>query len=400
MQDKPDIDALIDGLQEVRKEVKLEEILQSALSQPLPTEQRFQQIESALETFKSLGLFGDGDQRDIHMLKSLGRAYEQLSHLDRAFETYNSALELTDRYADLPARAELLGWKGRILSKWSRWDEALATLEESTTLYRQLDDVKGQATVGRMIGVLYSRQSDFVRAQESYEAALALAEKADSQRDVAAANNNLAILATIRGDQAAAILRYQTSITAYSEISDERGVAGAYHNMGMAQADLKDYTAAMDSYEKGFEIANRLDHFVCMANIHLSMAEVMLEMGNSMMVPFCCSRALDIYKKTGNQSGEADTYRLLGNTFTLKRDWEMAHQLFQDSLSLNHKCGDKLGAAEVERDTGKMMIARGHRAEAIVSLESALAAFRELGAETDAKEAANLLETLGDKDAD
>ena len=163
----------------------------------------------------------------------------------------------------------------------------------------------------------------------------------------------------------------------------------------MTQADIKDFTSAMDSYEKGFEVARKVDHLVCMANIHLSMAELMLEMGNSMMVPFCCSRALDIYKKTGNQSGEADTYRLLGNTFTLRRDWESAQQLFADSLSLNIKCGNRLGAAEVERDTGKMLIARGHREEAKASLESAHDAFKTLGAEADEAEVAELLATLG-----
>ena len=395
MSEKHNIDTLIEGLQEVRKDAQLEEILQSALSAPLPTKQRLQQIESALETFKSLGLFGGGDQRDIHMLKSLGRAYEQLSHLDKAFETYNTALELSERYTDFPARAELLGWKGRVLSKWSRWEEAHAALEESTTVYRQLDDVKGQAYVSRTIGVLYSRQSDFERAHTAYEQALEFAEKAGSRRKVAAANNNLAILATIRGDKDAAISRYEASIAAYEEVDDHRGIAGAYHNLGMTQADIKDFTSAMDSYEKGFEVARKVDHLVCMANIHLSMAELMLEMGNSMMVPFCCTRALDIYKKTGNQSGEADTYRLLGNTFTLRRDWESAQQLFADSLALNIKCGNRLGAAQVERDTGKMMIARGHREDAMAALESAHDAFKELGAEADEAEVAELLMTLG-----
>jgi hypothetical protein len=118
-------------------------------------------------------------------------------------------------------------------------------------------------------------------------------------------------------------------------------------------------------------------------------------MGNSMMVPFCCSRALDIYKKTGNQSGEANTYRLLGNTSSLRRDWESAQRLFADSLALNIKCGNRLGAAEVERDTVKMMIARGYREDAMDSLESAHDAFKTLGAEADEAEVAELLATMG-----
>ena len=397
MPDKTNIDTLIDGLQEVRKDVQLDEILQSALSEPVPTEQRLQQIESALETFKSLGLFGGEDQRDIHTLKSLGRAYEQLSHLDKAFETYVGALKLSDRYDDLPARADLLAAKGRVLSRWSRWEEAHEALNDSSTVYRQLDDTQGQARVTRSIGILYSKQSDFVKALEAYETALELAEKAGSKRDVAAVNNNLAILATIRGDSEAAIERYKASIEAYDEIGNKRGVATAYHNLGMTQADLKDYTAAMDSYEKGFEVAREVDHLVAMANIHLSMAELMLEMGNSMMVPFCCSRALDIYKKTGNQSGEADAYRLLGNTFTLRRDWDSASQLFEDSLNLNRKCGNKLGAAEAERDLGKLMIARGRLSEAVGVLRSARDAFEAMGAESDEAEVRKLITSVEDQ---
>ena len=48
MSEKPNIDTLIEGLQEVRKDAQLEDILQSALSALLPTEQRLQQIVSAL----------------------------------------------------------------------------------------------------------------------------------------------------------------------------------------------------------------------------------------------------------------------------------------------------------------------------------------------------------------
>jgi len=58
------------------------------------------------------------------------------------------------------------------------------------------------------------------------------------------------------------------------------------------------------------------------------MAEVMLEMGNSMMVPHCCARALDIYRKTGDRLGEADAYRLLGRTFGLRKDWATGEESF------------------------------------------------------------------------
>ena len=56
MPEQSDIDGLIQGLTDFQKEVKVEEMLEAALSGPLPTEERLQQIEQALETFKELGL--------------------------------------------------------------------------------------------------------------------------------------------------------------------------------------------------------------------------------------------------------------------------------------------------------------------------------------------------------
>ncbi|MDP6041312.1 MAG: tetratricopeptide repeat protein [Candidatus Latescibacteria bacterium] len=120
-----------------------------------------------------------------------------------------------------------------------------------------------------------------------------------------------------------------------------------------------------------------------MANIHLSMAEVMLEMGNSMMVPMCCARALDIYRKTGDRLGEADAYRLLTRTFCMRKDWDTATQLFKDSLTLNEEHSNPLQAAETQRDWGQMLMDRGLKSDAQQMLEAAREGFTKLGAQAD-----------------
>ncbi len=112
-------------------------------------------------------------------------------------------------------------------------------------------------------------------------------------------------------------------------------------------------------------------------------------------MPFCCARALDIYKRTGNHLGEADTYRLLGNTFALRRDWGTAEQLFRDSLSLNEEYGNPLGAAETRRDLGKMLSDQGGRnSEARTALRQALENFRRLGAQADVRAVEELISDL------
>jgi len=393
--DRTDISALIGNLTELQKDLKVEDILTQALSEPMPTEERLRQIEQALETFKSLGLLGGEDARDLHLLLTLGRTYERLSHLEKAYETYETALGLAERHDDLACKAELLSQMGRVLTRWQRWDEAVDLLEQSSRAYETLGDALGQAQTIVRRGTVFYEQGNYEAAREVYEQALALGERIGDKKTIARANNNMAVLATIQGNLTEAVAQYEACLVMYIELNDDRGMTSAYHNLGMTHADQENWTSAMDAYEKGFEVAQKNGHLDLMANIHLSMAEVMLEMGNSMMVPMCCARALDIYRKTGDRLGEADAYRLLGRTFGMRKDWDTANQLFKDSLLLNEKHGNPLGAAEVQRDWGKMLMDRGFQTDARQILETAQNGFEKLGAQADVQKVESILTELG-----
>ncbi len=396
MAEHNNIDALISGLAEFQKGVRVEEVLEEALADPQPTQERLNQIEKALETFKDLGVLGGDDSRDLHLTVTLGRAYERLSHLEKAHETYTGALSLAERSGDTECRADMLSRIGRVLARWNRWDEAADFLNRSQAAFQELEDKKGQGRVALRRGVVFSRQGDYASATEAYEEGLALAEGADDRRTVAAARSNLATLASIRGDLDEATTQLKSCVEMCEEIEDYQGLAGAHHNLGRTYAEKKDWGAAMDALEQGFEVAQKHDYLETMANIHLSMADVLLELGNSLMVPFCCARALDIYKKLGNHLGEANTYRLLAKSFVIRKEWGTAESLFRDGLKLNEEYGDPLGVAESLRDLGKMQVAQKHRQDARASLEASLAEFRKLGAETDIAEVENLISELGE----
>jgi tetratricopeptide (TPR) repeat protein len=181
----------------------------------------------------------------------------------------------------------------------------------------------------------------------------------------------------------------------FQEEEDELGMARTYHNLGMTYADKGVWKTAMDCYERGFGMAQKLGALDVMANIYLSRAELLQELGDSSLAASCCARALDIYRKTGNRLGEADTYRVLGRVFMAQSQWTTAAGLFKDSLRLNVEYSKPLNVAETHRDLGKMQAAMGHTAEARASFEAALAGFRKLGAKADVAEAEGLIGGLG-----
>jgi tetratricopeptide (TPR) repeat protein len=393
-----DIDALVRDLTDFQKEVQVEELLGSAVAKPQPTEERLCQIEQVLETFRSLDTFGRDPSRDLQQLLTMGRTYERLSHLKKACETYETALGMAGRPEDAETRATLLNRIGRVLSRWGRWEEALDHLDRSREVYRELGDEQGQARalVGR--GIVFHEQGDYDAAAAAYEEALEMARRIGDQQIVANAINSLAVLATIRGDFDGAVARYQTCLKIFEEAGYGLGMARAYHNLGMTHADRRDWNAAMECYERGFDIAQEHGLLDIMANIYLGRAEMMLELGDTSMVALCCARAMDIYRKTENRLGEADTYRLLGRLFTLRKRWSTAVGLFQDSIRLNEEYSNPLNLAETHRDLGKLHALRGHRTEAKASFKAALAGFRKLGARADVAAVERLIDALDGED--
>jgi len=395
LEHRSNLDALVRDLTDFQKEMEVGELLKADVAQPPPTEERLRQIEQTLETFKGLSLSGKDEPGDLRQLLNIGQTYERLSHLEKAYETYQAALGMAERLEDPATRATLLQRMGRVLSRWNRWAEALDHLDRSREVYRELGDGQGQARVMLSRGIVSHEQGDYEAAAAAYREALDLAQAAGDRKIEANTINGLAVLATVRGDFDEAVTRYQTCLGMFEEDGNGLGMARAYHNLGIAHAHRRDWNTAMECYEQGFEIAQRHGFLDVMANIYLSRAELLLELGDSSMVAICCARALDIYRKTENRLGEADTYRLMGRLFTLRKRWSTALSLFQDSLRLNEEYGSSLNLAEAHRDLGKMHAARGQAAEARASFEAALAGFQKLGAKADVAEVGRLLESLG-----
>ncbi len=135
MPNRGDLDALIQNLKDLKKEVKVEQVLEAALADPQPTEESLRQVEQALETFQGLGLFDGDDPRNLHLLLTLGQTYEKLSHYEKAFETRERALALAERHGEQDVQAELLSAMGSLLSRRQYWEEALDCLVRSQAIY-------------------------------------------------------------------------------------------------------------------------------------------------------------------------------------------------------------------------------------------------------------------------
>ena len=319
----------------------------------------FLRIEEVLETFRNL--FGEESHESLHLILTLGRTYERLSHLQKARETYERGLSLAESRDDSTMVAMMLCRLGHIFSRLNLWDEALTHLDRSGQAFTELNDEGGLARVAINRGVVFFELGDFDRAAELYTEARELAQRSGDLKIASNAGNNLAVLAKIRGDLNDAVAQYQACLSVSEQLSDHRVSARIYYNLG-----------------------------------YRCRAELLLELGDSSMAATCCARALEIYRQMGNRLREADAYRCLGKVFTAKRQWSIAGSLFEDSVRLNEEYQHPLGVAQAQRDEGKMHAARNRKTNARASFEEARSGFQELGLDVAVKEVEDLIGTLDD----
>lgn len=388
------VEALIRELSSGHRDIALEDLFGKAAAEMRPSADRFEVLEQALEGVKELGLLGDDDPQDMHLLRTVGSIYERLLHLERAHGTFEDALGRAERLADPVARAAVLARLGRVLSQWSRWDEALGYLDRALVAFAALGDERGRARVLVDRGVVFHERGDYATATRMYTEAAELAQRHGARDVVARASNNQAVLATIRGDTDEAQVQYQRCLEIYEETGDQREAARTHHNLGMTYADRGDWGAATACFSRGFEIAREHQQLDVMANVSLSQGEMLLDLGDSTLVTLCCVRALEIYRKIGDRLGEADAYRLLGRVFAERRQWATAEALFGDSLRLNEEYENPLGVGETCRDLGKMQQARGRITDARASYEKALDRFQALEARSDEAHVQELVAAL------
>ena len=379
--DSSHIQDLIRQLTELDRDKQVDAMLEGAFKEPTSAAEQLVLAERILEAFKRFGLLDQDSAQNVHLLLNLGRTYARVSHLGKARETYEAGLQMAERLEDEKTCATLLMRIGQVLVRQRQWDEGLDVLDRSMAAFEGLSDQGGQALVALNRGIILHEKGDLAGAEAAYTRTVELGERAGEQKAVMDASTNLAVLATVQGRLDDAVGRYQTCLAMYQTAEDDLGLARTYHNLGMTHADREDWKAAMACYEQAFNLAEPAGHLEVMANIYVSRAELLLELGDTSMAATCCGRALDIYLELKDYLGEADTYRLLGRVFTLRKQWVTAGTLFLDCIRLSEAHGNPLNAAEAYRDLGMMHAERGLVSEARDTFQLARAGFQKLGAE-------------------
>jgi len=295
---------------------------------------------------------------------------------------------------DGPARLRALLQMGEVQSRYGNEEEAARLYQEALSLASDLGDEQKTAVAYVRLGNLTFERSQLDQAEEYFKNARDAAVKNADGALLGAICGNLGILASVRGQYVEAVLAYTEAMKAYRRGGHTYGICQTYHNLGMAHAAHEQWEVALECYARAEKLAREMGTVDALANILVSQAPAQLRTGDLEGAHGSCQQARAYMEQLGDALGQAECSKVEGMILRARSQQARAEECLQEGRHLFQRLKNQLGAAECDLELGQLLREHGDLERARQCLESAQRAFAEIGAETEARRAAELLKDL------
>lgn len=251
----------------------------------------------------------------------------------RAAALAHDAGELARSLADGPARAEALYVGGRCADLLLEHGPALAQYDEALAAFEAAGDHRGAAKTLRAISFVHDTLGDFSRALDSQFRALELDERTGDRSSQAATLRTIGIVYSRSGDLRTGLDHYRRSLALATRPEDAVERGKTLNNIGINLKNLGQYDEA-----------------------HAALAE-----------------AHQLFVELGLPLQQSATLSNLGLLLEKRGDPAGAERTLRAALAQSEATGYRLGVAHANLALGRLCLAQGRHAEALLWLAAALA---------------------------
>jgi len=297
---------------------------------------------------------------------------------------HDAALEVIGKYAEpaglraLPReqRAAALLWLGRVYLERKQHDLALNALERSLNFYTQAGDDQGVAGAHASFGRALLNTGDLLSARDSLQRALLAARRAGSARLRAEAHLLLGKVDWKEGDFEGARYNWTRAARLAEGLSDPLLAA----RLGLQQALLLHSEGklqeAVSAYQKVIEQIAQVGNVRLLLKAYSSLARVLMRLGSWAAAERLLADRLRLAREHDLRKAEAVALTDLAEFRFLRGETAEAAEVIKAAL---RRHGETV-YARTQRILGRILAARGSRAEAVEALARGLEAARAKGA--------------------
>ena len=313
---------------------------------------------------------------------------------NRALDLCHQVLEFADPTQDKQAVAGALLQMGWVQYRKGDWEESIRLHWDAQGLFAELDDEEKCALVYVRLGNIAFERSQFEEAEARLRDARNVATKRADHYLLGTVHGNLAVIATVRGQYLEAVLGYTDALKAYRKINHTYGLCQTYHNLGMAHGAQHEWREALRCYERGCQLAREMGTVDVEANILVSQAVSQLSLGDLDTAETSCRQARVYMAQLEDRLGVAECDKVDGMIHRERAQFGEAQERLERGRHSFELLENRLGVAECELELGRLFHTRGEGDAARLRLRESQRLFSEIGAQTDAQRAEELLAAL------
>lgn len=258
---------------------------------------------------------------------------EQSGALDRAFERYQSAAELSD---DPDVVSEALRRQAEIYRARCEWETSLETAHRSADVARRARLPGRLAEALNAQASVYMSRGHFPTAAPLLEQILSLTTD-DRLRGIAL--QNLGTIAAQSGDLDTAERRFGESRGCFERAGYARGQAVALTNAAAVALDRSHFDRAGELSREAIARAREVNDMELIALATKNLAESCVGRGDLAKAEDHASEALGFFKLVENSWRQVECYRLLGDICVRRGHCDSGIACYQHGLTVAERIG-------------------------------------------------------------
>jgi CHAT domain-containing protein/tetratricopeptide (TPR) repeat protein len=332
-----------------------------------------EKFDSALPLLRAVG----DRHGEAFALSRIGEIHWQIGYSSKAIEFYNQALRIWRDLNDRAGEGTTLIEMGTAQGHLGNIQEALNYYQQALTITRAFGNRLAEAESLLGVGDSYVALGELQKALECFNQCLLILRSARDKHGEMSALHGIARIYWYLGEPQKALEYYGPVLEERRKTGDRRGegvitrvIGDCYASMGQQRKALEHYTQALPLHQAaGDQIGEAVTVSV------IGQSYVLL--GDPQKALEYFKRALNLQREMKDRRGEALTLSHIGGSYSLMRKPEEALSCLEQALALHRQFGDRINEigtlqriARIERDQGRLELARNHTEAALNIIES------------------------------
>ncbi len=331
------------------------------------------------EPIQNLQQVQDSEALEAQQLVTQGEQEFQQGQPQKAFETFQQALELARRLGDQYAEGEALNNIAFMYNFFGQPQKALEIYNQTLVIRREIGDRKGEGITLNNLGEVYVNLGQFQKALDYYQQGLAIFKEIRDRHLEAKALNNLGGVYQSLGQIQKALDFYNKALPIFREVGDRVQEGTILNNIGGVYVEMGQLQKALEVFGQALPIIREVRATYQEAIILNNLGETIIVIGKPQKALDYLNQALSIFRNLENPSGEATVLNNIAAAYERTGQFQKALDYYNKTLIIFQTVGDPSLEANALNNIGGVYQSLGQPQKALDYYNQALPITQALG---------------------